>query len=593
MIVGVLLNSHVAINGIAGYLWTGIHDVVFNILKCLPYSQNLLYPRIMYLEPHRGWHYAQELRELHGEAYFIISPGKIYLHVGHAEAINQISTRPNHFLKPVEIYGIVDVFGKNILTTEKDEWKRHKKVIAPAFSEKSNVLVWKETIKQTNGMLRFWSRTKGSDDENLNVKNTAPDVAVLTLHVISGAAYGISQIWEGDDEDQLGDNVVHGFNTAKLEGNHRLMFKNALGTFVNGIIWAALAPMWVYKMSPLKVHKKWYQSFVECGNYFNELFDHNLRSIERGETTETGKMAIIGSLVKATQLDPSDPSKTMLTKKEAIADSFIFTFAGHETTANTIHFIFLFLAISHAAQEKLQSTLDAIFSNRSSDSWNYESDFSALLNSFVGAVMNESLRVMPPAIDIPKTTREAQQLNIDGKTVTIPANTYMHFNIVAVHPNPRYWPCQKSKISEKAHDLDDFVPERWLAGYEKNAKDKGSPDTAGEGQLFVPRKGAFVPFSEGARACPGKRFAQVEMMASLAVIFSVWSVELDVREWASDEEIEGMGGEDRKAVHEKAIERARKLMRESESIITLQMLGEPVSLRFVRRVRERFRECVA
>ncbi|CAD6442159.1 f1d0f2e1-c34e-4c60-9e21-5772c0f7bc74 [Sclerotinia trifoliorum] len=67
------------------------------------------------------------------------------------------------------------------------------------------------------------------------------------------------------------------------------------------INWAALAPMWVYRISPLKIHKKWYQSFVEC------------------ETKEDGTMAIIGSLVKATQVDPSDPSKIMLTKKEAIA----------------------------------------------------------------------------------------------------------------------------------------------------------------------------------------------------------------------------------------------------------------------------------
>lgn len=166
--------------------------------------------------------------------------------MGNADAINQISTRRNHFLKPIELYGIVDIFGKSLLTTEKDEWKRHKKIIAPAFSDKNNVLVWRETIKQTNGMLKFWSRMKDSDNANLKVKNTAPDTAILTLHVISGAAYGVSQSWEGDDKELLGDNVVHGFSTAKLEGSHKLMFKHALDIFIHGIIWAALAPMWVY-----------------------------------------------------------------------------------------------------------------------------------------------------------------------------------------------------------------------------------------------------------------------------------------------------------------------------------------------------------
>ncbi|TGO54976.1 hypothetical protein BOTNAR_0255g00160 [Botryotinia narcissicola] len=287
------------INGIAGFLWTGTHDIVFSILKCLPYSQNWLYPMIMYLDPHRGWHYSQELRELHGEAFLIISPGQIYLSMANADTIYQMSIRRNHFQKPVEVYGIVDLYGKNILTTEKDEWKRHKKVVAPAFSERSYAIVWKETMNQAYGMLRHWSGAKDSNEAKLEVKDTAPDTAVLGLHVISGAAYGISQSWEGDDKE-LGDNIVPGFNTAKLEGSHQLMFKEALGTLVHEIIWAALAPMWVYSISPF--HKKWYQSFVECGDYFNELFDHNLKVIESGQNKDSAAMGIIGSLVEVTRL---------------------------------------------------------------------------------------------------------------------------------------------------------------------------------------------------------------------------------------------------------------------------------------------------
>lgn len=231
--------------------------------------------------------------------------------MAHADTIYQMSIRRNHFQKPIEVYGIVDLYGKNILTTEKDEWKRHKKVVAPAFSERSYAVVWKETMNQAYGMLKHWSGAKDSNEENLEVKDTAPDTAVLGLHVISGAAYGISQSWEGDDEE-LGNNIVPGFNTTKLEGNHRLMFKEALGTLVHDIIWAALAPMWVYSKwnfflgeSGLQVrsntslgispfHKKWYQSFVECGDYFNELFDHNLKVIESGQNKDSAAMGIIG-----------------------------------------------------------------------------------------------------------------------------------------------------------------------------------------------------------------------------------------------------------------------------------------------------------
>ena len=35
----------------------------------------------------------------------------------------------------MERYAVVDFFGKNVLTTEFGEWKRHRKITAPAFSE--------------------------------------------------------------------------------------------------------------------------------------------------------------------------------------------------------------------------------------------------------------------------------------------------------------------------------------------------------------------------------------------------------------------------------------------------------------------------
>ena len=35
----------------------------------------------------------------------------------------------------------------------------------------------------------------------------------------------------------------------------------------------------------------------------------------------------------------------------------------------------------------------------------------------------------------------------------------------------------------------------------------------------------FIPFAWGQRVCPGKRFAQVELVAILAVLFREWRVE--------------------------------------------------------------------
>ena len=197
------------------------------------------------LEPHRGWNYAQELRETFGEIFVIASPGQMYMNISNPRAIIKMTTRRNDFLKPVEIYGIVDIFGSSILSSEDDNWKRHRKIVAPAFSEKSNALVWKESLKQATGMLKFWSKLEGNCPGYMKVKDTAPDTALMTLHVISGAGFGVRQVWEDEDEEQLGVETIPGFNTTKLKGNHSLTFKHSLNTLLHGMIWMAIFPVWL------------------------------------------------------------------------------------------------------------------------------------------------------------------------------------------------------------------------------------------------------------------------------------------------------------------------------------------------------------
>lgn len=77
-----------------------------------------------------------------------------------------------------------------------------------------------------------------------------------------------------------------------------------------------------------------------------------------------------------------------------------------------------------------------------------------------------------------------------------------------------------------------------------------------------------MPFSDGARACTGKKFAQVEFVAALAVIFREYRVML-ARDSEAQTEEEGRG-------------RAERALEESSSFITLWMGGE-VPLLFEKR----------
>jgi cytochrome P450 len=165
------------------------------------------------------------------------------------EANVQLTTRRKDFVKPVELYAIVDIFGPSLLTTEGDDWKRHRKIVAPAFSEKSNSLVWKESLRQGLAMVDVWSKLEGNTSGTMKVQDTAPYTATMALHVISAAGFGVRQLWAGEKEEKLGSNAIPGFNTSKLVESHAMTFKESLQTLLHSIIWLAIFPVSLLRRS--------------------------------------------------------------------------------------------------------------------------------------------------------------------------------------------------------------------------------------------------------------------------------------------------------------------------------------------------------
>lgn len=238
-------------------------------------------------------------------------------------------------------------------------------------------------------------------------------------------------------------------------------------------------------------------------------------------------MDILGSLIKTAYADesgdtrkssssPSEKTKVenpVLSDSEILGNAFVMIVAGHETTANVVHFSLVELARNSSAQHTVQEELQSIFGDSDPETWHYESNINKLLGEMVGAVMNEHLRLMPPIIAIPKsvTPFSDQVLVIDGKNITLPAGAHVALCSVSAQRNPKYWPTQPSKIS-KDDDLDDFRPERWLqkadAQQTENANEL-EDDSEFDGftgqdthlQLFRQLRGAYFPFSDGSRSC--------------------------------------------------------------------------------------------
>ncbi|RAL63368.1 hypothetical protein DID88_003791 [Monilinia fructigena] len=183
----------------------------------------------------------------------------------------------NDFVKPVKNYRVMDVFGRNILTTEGEEWRRHKRIVGKSFGRESMGLVWEESLRQAEGMLGVWGRRmenggegKRLMDEGLRVGDAGSDTAILSLHVICAAGFGVPQLWEGEENEEVGKGTGRGEGNGAPDlglnrpvGDHTIGFKDCLNFVLSGLLLIFLWPQWALKCSPIKRHGEVYKAFKE------------------------------------------------------------------------------------------------------------------------------------------------------------------------------------------------------------------------------------------------------------------------------------------------------------------------------------------
>jgi len=536
------------------------------------------------------------------DVFIVASPTRLSVFVADAEAVNQITTRRTDFPKPLDMYGALNIYGMNLISTEGAGWRMHRKLVAPSFGEKNNELVFRETLHHARSLMRLWAGADGQGNQTV----TDPSLAAMdfALFVISSAGFDVRVVWPHEEGEGVIDPRTEDGSMkvgSDIPIGHKMNYREALSKLLHNIMWTQIIPpRWLHK-SPIKLHRTIGQAVDEWGMYMNELYEIKRRQAASGENQ--GGMDLFGALIRGSGI-VDETSSTQVTKSDLQGNAFVLMVAGHETTANALHFSLIFLAMHRDSQQRLQEDLDKIFGGQSTTQWKYDEHFPKLFASMAAAVMNETLRLMSPVLNIPKSTAPGrpQPLTLRGKQYMVPGDAHV-FITAAIHRNPKYWPpppCGASKTNG-IPDVDSFRPERWLVESDPSDSfvdisydDEELRGPSGEdtsAQLFKPVKGSYIPFSDGFRSCIGRRFAQVEILAVLAAIFTQYSVELAVDDFATDDAVERMprGGAERTAVYEKAIHRAKDYLKnKAETIVTLQLRGVSIPIRLMRRGEERF-----
>ena len=190
-----------------------------------------------------GWMRRYEPFQRFGTDTFItVTPERNVLYTADPDVICQITNRRNDFPKALEVYESLKIYGNNVVTSEGQLWRHHRKITSPPFSEKNNHLVWAETLGQCQDMVDSWM--DGSKERSKTIHTVAEDAMRLSLHVISRGGFGVRLEWPGKrkpttnghikgPDDNTSDSVPKG---------HTMSYTDALGSLLHNILAVLIIP---------------------------------------------------------------------------------------------------------------------------------------------------------------------------------------------------------------------------------------------------------------------------------------------------------------------------------------------------------------
>ncbi|KAM0747788.1 cytochrome P450 [Meredithblackwellia eburnea MCA 4105] len=440
----------------------------------------------------------------HGrDAISIVSlfPPHRMFHLADPVAIKHVLSNQRQYQKTPSWYNLLSHFGPNVLISNGETWKRHSKVVSGSLRGESTLQVaWEEAQRVLSDCFSEWEiKTRAEGEQFVEVKKFVDTTLKLSLFVLMRTLFSKSTTW-GDK------------NLSVIPKGHRVSLRTAMHGVTQYGVHRALIPQWAYKL-PIPQLRHIEECFRDFELYVQEQIAERRAFSSDPRTNPLGRKDLLGTMCYANARDSvtgvrdeieRDKDRLLaLTDDELMGNMFVLMAAGHETTANMLVFALTLLALHPDEQQKLFEHISDVLPMGEEPVY---ADFPSL--SRVQAVINETLRLFPPAVILPKMSMEDDMLPTStgdqltpGEGIFVPKWTDVIINCVALHRNRKYW----------GDDADRFRPDRFI----------DAPD----GSYTWPRD-AFVGFSGGARSCSGQKFALVVATAFMTGILQKYSVHL-------------------------------------------------------------------
>lgn len=296
--------------------------------------------------------------------------------------------------------------GRGLLTSEGETWRRHRRIMAPAFDPRGIAGYAPIMTDVTEALLANWDELPAPRQVDV-----AAAMMHATLHIISRAMFS-------SDSDEIVDVVENGVNQYQTTVRPRLL--------------------------DLLHFPEWFTNLVSplpTGKIFDE-FDRKVDRLltERGRAPDAEPKDLLARLIAARDAETGGG----MTAKE-VRDQVVTIFmAGHETTSQALSWTWYLLSQHPAAEAKLHQELAGVLDGRTPRS----EDIPKL--RYARMVIEESMRLYPPAHTISRSPIAADE--VLGQR--IPPGAEVLIVPWLLHRKPSLWE------NPDRFDPERFAPER-------------------------------------------------------------------------------------------------------------------------------------
>lgn len=260
--------------------------------------------------------------------------------------------------------------------------------------------------------------------------------------------------------------------SSDLGGEAAAALRHDVPVLIKGVLVRAVMPEFLDRV-PIRFNREFDASTARLRGIVTDMIATARRA------GDTGGADLLSTLLAARDADTGEA----LTDDEVRDELVTVMFAGTETSASTLAWIFHELAASPEAERRVLAEVDEVLAGGPVGL--AEVGKLDYLNRVVDEVSR--LHAMPMLM-----RRATAEVEMGG--VRIPPGTEIAFSLYAMHRDRRVHA-----------DPERFDPDRWLP-----ANREGRP------------REEFMPFGAGTRKCIGDAFARVEIAVAVATILSRW-----------------------------------------------------------------------